>query len=1359
MADEAAVAAALAEESILLRQFNVQHQDVEVSADFRTQTLTGKTTIHVEPLSLDLKSLQLRCRQMEIKTVKIDSHTVTNYTHSDPYRHLTARDEFTVEQHHLINCGVERKLSRSDNMELTVPMPPSVLRAWERASEPSPFTITIEYVVYGRRDALHWVGIESGDFRYPHVYTYSNSLRHTQACYVFPCFEGPGIRNTWTITIECPRSIADLSSARETGNAIHNGTNGVRSNGVKSADDTADHLRQFTDDEKELEISAVCSGYMDENDAPTANQATRRKWVFSCKTAVAPRHVGFAIGPFELVELSQFRESEDDEKLGRNIVSVHGFCLPGRSEEVRNSCVPIASAIDKFSTDFSFYPFDSSSTSYKLCFVDDLPFNVVDTATLSICTSRLLVPDNVIDTLYDSTRELIHAVASQWLGVKISARDPEDSWIIVGCSYFMADQFLIGLWGKNEHRFRLKQASDKICDLDVRRPSIYDIGAELDVDAEEYQFLKLKAPMVLTILHHRIIKANGRNGVDRMIKRMLLDEQVGKLEDGEIETERFKRIYEKVAHSKPDSFFNQWVHGTGCPTFQVTQRFNKKKLVVDMTVTQNRSEGVGLELTPDSYMRKVKEREEFAESPVPQLLFTGPMTIRIHEADGTPYEHIVDIRELMTKVEIPYNTKYKRLKRNRRQKERAVVTTGLDGTDVQDDVLLYCLGDVLQTEEEIRDWDLADWSQKDEDAMNNEHYEWIRLDKDFEWIVKIQFDSHPSYMWVSQLQQDNDVAAQVESVQWLARQPADKLYSSILARTLMDTRYFYGIRVIAAHALAREATEELDWIGMRHLIKAFQEFFCFDGSLMPRANSFADRRNYRIQCAIPEALSLIRDSTGRAPNEVKDFFINQLRYNDNSSNEYSDAYYVSTLVTCLAQSLAGSPQTYGFAWASVEQEVKDMEYVDIAVKMIHRYQRIDEFLPSFSNLYSVTALESQKLLMNGKSMPRKLGGILQHTQPGNSELVRLKAFSCLIDLGAFSNSGVLVYFISTFSTSSSPYFRSKLWGIICRGFGTLALTPPAAPEQSSEQLDGLLVEEGTTLHEQRQALLAKLQNVDEASSFLKQRMKREYLIQEAVMDAIRSQKLDLMNFLDVLSLCRVMYDTFDSLPLVLKYPQYWKIDRVDNTVVYFKKTGRYRSRPFTTLEDRWPDLRKKRPRTEATAPTEPNEVPEAKKPKIETTVQQPTPTEPSARPSGTPIIRLFGFGQKAASPAIQVKQEEAVPKPPTPRSATPAEQRVYTRVVVLKLPMMKLLKYPLDNWGSSRPGTTVPPASLVEARVPSEARQTPSVPSVSTTRQPSAVSSPPPPISTGAMSPPIKPTPPPLGERKPSLKIKLNWKS
>ncbi|KAG9538402.1 hypothetical protein KCU97_g22892, partial [Aureobasidium melanogenum] len=160
------------------------------------------------------------------------------------------------------------------------------------------------------------------------------------------------------------------------------------------------------------------------------------------------------------------------------------------------------------------------------------------------------------------------------------------------------------------------------------------------------------------------------------------------------------------------------------------------------------------DLQPSNFMREAKEQVSEVWAPEVSDPFTGPMTIRIHEADGTPYEHIVEIKDTHTKIEIPYNTKYKRLKRSKRAKERAMAANGIDlGGEAENDVLLYCLGDVLQSEDEVKDWRLVDWGKEEEDRMGQESYEWIRMDADFEWIGKIDLIM-PIYMYVSQLQQD-----------------------------------------------------------------------------------------------------------------------------------------------------------------------------------------------------------------------------------------------------------------------------------------------------------------------------------------------------------------------------------------------------------------------------------------------------------------------------------------------------------------------------------------------------------------------------------------------------------------------------
>ena len=63
---------------------------------------------------------------------------------------------------------------------------------------------------------------------------------------------------------------------------------------------------------------------------------------FISTTPLAPQQIGFAIGPFEHIDLAEFRESDEDDKLGQNAVPLHAFCLPGRVDETKNTCLPLA---------------------------------------------------------------------------------------------------------------------------------------------------------------------------------------------------------------------------------------------------------------------------------------------------------------------------------------------------------------------------------------------------------------------------------------------------------------------------------------------------------------------------------------------------------------------------------------------------------------------------------------------------------------------------------------------------------------------------------------------------------------------------------------------------------------------------------------------------------------------------------------------------------------------------------------------------------------------------------------------------------------------------------------------------------
>lgn len=235
-----------------------------------------------------------------------------------------------------------------------------------------------------------------------------------------------------------------------------------------------------------------------------------------------------------------------------------------------------------------------------------------------------MFPEDIIEPLDTVTRKVVYALASQYAGVSIVAREPSDTWVIVGLAYYMTDLFLKQLSGNNEYRFRQKIAADKVYELDVERPPLYALGNILHLDPSESEFLALKAAVVLFILDRRLTKATGSAGITRITGRIFTNSKAGDVESTLLSTAQFQRLCEKMGHVKLDSFFQQWVYGAGCPQFFVTQRFNKKKLVVEMLIQQRQGERiVGQDdLDPKLFMRDVEEEVHEVWAGAIQPVFT-----------------------------------------------------------------------------------------------------------------------------------------------------------------------------------------------------------------------------------------------------------------------------------------------------------------------------------------------------------------------------------------------------------------------------------------------------------------------------------------------------------------------------------------------------------------------------------------------------------------------------------------------------------------------------------------------------------------------------------------------------------------
>ncbi|KAF2085605.1 hypothetical protein K490DRAFT_46280 [Saccharata proteae CBS 121410] len=1190
--------------------FQVNSESVYLDFDFARRAVRGKAELQVQPLHAQIGTIRLNCRQAAIKRVTVDGKLAA-YEYNNPHSHIYLSEKSTVHHHAVLRRKVEEELYGETDDDLVIAIPRKVA-----IREMDPFSalaqeailpksaagrdgavgslmeslalksaedggtlyhalkVVIDYEIDNFRDGLHFAGLDEADSRFPHIYTRNSPFPGTASC-LFPCVDDGYSRCVWDITIRCPRTLGD--AFRRNPAAHTNGVNGTHQNGLPNGvkhdqdiamTDAEDEDYGLSEEEKALEVSVICSGDLTDDIVDPADPS-RKTVTFSCANAVAPQHIAIAVGPFEHVDLSDLRESDDDEMMGQAAIRVHGFCLPGRSDEVRNTCMALAKATDHFSKTYISYPF----TSYKIVFVDDLPQDVAHAASLSLCNNSILFPEDVIEPLLPVTRKLVHAVASQWIGVNVIAKSPQDWWIIYATSHFMADDFMEQLCGRNEHRYRMKMLANKIVEVDVNRPSLHDLGQYLSVDPSEVEFMELKAPLVMFILNQKI-KRMAKMGVSKIIYKVLLQAKTGKLQNGAIDTAEFINIVDRYLESKPiPDFWRQWIYGSGCPHFYVTQRFNKKKSQIEFQIKQTQSETSlneeeKTEIDPASFLKQVREGESGLVTKKPRRVFTGAMTITVHEADGTPYDHIVPIHDTLTKFEAPYNTKYLRLKRNRRQKEREAAKAGVDITgdgDVQDDVLLYCLGDVLDTEQDVQDWKFADWSKEEEERMEQENFEWVRIDADFEWICRITF-AQPHYMYVSQLQQDPDVVAQVDAIQYLAAQRPHPLISTVLTRTLMDRRYFHGIRTMATEAIAKSAEDRLDYIGLFHLEKVFQENFCLPDSPMVRSNDFSDRNQYLVQCAIPRAIATVRDPSGRGLMKAKRWVLDKLKFNDNGNNEFSDCYYVATLLSCLTETLISTKNDgpIGFEFDD-EDEADEEEFKKEALDEIDRHRRLDEWIPSYHNIITVTALDCHRRLIENGVVPRKMSDFLQYTQPGAADAVRLKAFDCLIELNMFKFAPIMRLVVFNLAYDPSPYFRQQLYHLVGKAFGRVAIgrKEEAAVAQNH---GGLIIEDTGT--DERSAMIERTQTLVGARKALKAELENNEVLKESMRNALISPTVGLNEWGQLLQICSLLYEQKNTLMATVKYPHHWNVERQGKGLLRFYRSKNYRTEPLETIRER-----------------------------------------------------------------------------------------------------------------------------------------------------------------------------------------------
>lgn len=1056
----------------LTRLFKVIHQKVNIDINISKKKIEGYTEIKIIPTNKCLKVVKINCHDIKIKEVFVNQHSTNSYIYNNNVfsRHKDFFEEkidskkfrifdmfknnFSVNQHHVfrnldymynevknetndgqleeIDIGFENLvIALSDapvrditsESETNINEKDEIIKNKENQNDKFlPIDIRIDFVTVNPRSGVNFINNIDSDKRFCHVYTLNTEYNTSTSSWV-PCIDDITEKCTWTIELSVPKTIKDIEETNSISTEDHQYEN--KNNILLDSYIIFDESELVKDDDIENPELVVCCGEMSNIKETLHSSDPKKKIVsWSIYTPISPHHVGWALGCFKpFVFKNDYNETDDDlqemnssDEMEKELKfsSFKVYCFSEQFELIKSTFFYVNNALNFFLKKFGAFPFNSMT----VIFVKYSAFEYSNFAGLCILNESLLIPSNVIEPMFINTELLLDCLAFQWCGIHIVFQSFDDLWCVVGIRRFIVWQYIKKLMGNNEFRFRIKKLMEMIIDENMDLSPLASYFFRFPVSELDLSFIKLKSLVVLYILDKRMIKTNKSFGLLKVIQKIFLQVISGDLQNGCLSSKYFQHVCEKVSHNKFELFFKQWIYGIGLPHFRITQKYNRKKSLIEMSIHQIQNLKTKVyfpnkkNFVNDS-IKHIRKKIIFSDN----SFFSGSITIRIHEADGSLYEHIVDLKESHTKIEIQFNSKLKKKKIK---------------DDLNDSGTKFSkLGDVLESPSDILKWGFKEWVRDQDDILFQDPFEWLRVDADFEWITKIDINQ-PDYMFASQLQYDMDVEAHYDAVIFFGNIEKPNInHCTILTRTIMDDRYYYGVRIAAAESLAKFSKPFNDYIGVKYLINVFKELFCYSKSSILLCNNFNNFKNFFLLKSIPLILSNVKNDKGYVPEFIKKFLFNLIRYNDNSQNQFLDCYFVSNLLKSLTNCFINKNNSYinklFLKTKNSNSNSKEEIFYTKFLEILDRYHKLDEWIPSYKNIISITCIQQKiKLTLNGFSCI-SIEDLLYYTLDSYSINIRIEAFLGIFILGGLKNTNILRYFFYTyFFNNQNPYFKTKL---------------------------------------------------------------------------------------------------------------------------------------------------------------------------------------------------------------------------------------------------------------------------------------------------------------------------------------------
>lgn len=274
---------------------------------------------------------------------------------------------------------------------------------------------------------------------------------------------------------------------------------------------------------------------------------------------------------------------------------------------------------------------------------------------------------------------------------------------------------------------------------------------------------------------------------------------------------------------------------------------------------------------------------------------------------------------------------------------------------------------------------------------------------------------------------------------------------------------------------------------------------------------------------------------------------------------------------CLANSLVASarppPQSDGdFDDDELMEEYnEDQKFQKEATDELERYRRIDEWISSYHNVYSVTALNCMQQLQQVGVVKNKTSEILEYTKPGNADEVRLKAFSSLVDLNFARKPQILKYLMHNLCDDTSPFFRDRLSRVLGQALGSVAIRDEEKPKLLPKPVESGLILEQEAPVEIEQVELVERSAPEQALIGLKTALSEDEVFKKALWSAVQAPAMTISEVVSFLDIAALLYEPSTQLIATLRLPHFYRVKNLGKGKLRFSETKRYRTAPVTGL--------------------------------------------------------------------------------------------------------------------------------------------------------------------------------------------------